>query len=403
VIAERMRAHFEPMPAMELEKVERLEDLTPAIELYVSLIRLGRFDEALEVFRRRLGSATLYLLGASRQRVELLEMLFPEGVNQPPRLRRPRDQSYALNAIGLGLDHCGQPGRAARCFHRAAAGDERDNDTKNLAIDHFNLSSALLATGRLHAAEVSASRALKLMRAEPDTFRVDATLSVVGWVRMTRGALSDVRRLGIADQHLAIASGLLAQCALWCGEAADACQLADRACELAGSNRIEQNFIRVARLQGESNLAVGDHDRADERLHHALTRARAVNLVEEELPALTALATLYLRRGDVARAREHLDAIWDAAERGPYLLLHADARNVLTEIEIADKNIPAAIAAATVAYRLAWCDGPPFAYDYGLRTARAHLRALGAPEPEMPPYDASRHEPIEEVGIKSDE
>ena len=40
---------------------------------------------------------------------------------------------------------------------------------------------------------------------------------------------------------------------------------------------------------------------------------------------------------------------------------------------------------------------PPFAYDYGLRTARAHLRALGAPEPEMPPYDASKHEPIEEI------
>ena len=63
-------------------------------------------------------------------------------------------------------------------------------------------------------------------------------------------------------------------------------------------------------------------------------------------------------------------------------------------------NIPAAIAAATAAYRLAWCDGPPFAYDYGLRTARAHLHALGAPEPEMPPYDASKHEPIEEIPIE---
>ena len=93
--------------------------------------------------------------------------------------------------------------------------------------------------------------------------------------------------------------------------------------------------------------------------------------------------------------------MWDAAERGPYPLLHADARNVLAEIEIAEKNRDAAIAAATAAYRLAWCDGPPFAYDYGLRTARAHLRALGAPEPEMPPYDASKHEPIEEIDIES--
>jgi hypothetical protein len=143
-------------------------------------------------------------------------------------------------------------------------------------------------------------------------------------------------------------------------------------------------------------------DRADEYLHKALARARVVHFVSEELAALTALATLHHRRGDNAGARQHLDAVWDATESGPYRLLHADARNVLTEIEIAEKNTPAAINAATAAYRLAWCDGPPFAYDYGLRTARAHLRALGAPEPEMPPYDPSKHEPIEEIDIEPD-
>ena len=86
-----------------------------------------------------------------------------------------------------------------------------------------------------------------------------------------------------------------------------------------------------------------------------------------------------------------------ASERGRHSLLHAFARNELVEIETHDKNLPAAVEAATLAYQLAWCDGRPFAYDYGLRTARAHLQALGAPEPEMPPYDASKHEPIEEI------
>jgi hypothetical protein len=95
--------------------------------------------------------------------------------------------------------------------------------------------------------------------------------------------------------------------------------------------------------------------------------------------------------------------VWDAAERGPYPLLHAAARNVLAEIEIHENNRDAAVAAATSAYRLAWCDGPPFAYDHGLRTARAHLRALHAPAPEMPSYDASKHEPIEEIPIDPDE
>ena len=74
------------------------------------------------------------------------------------------------------------------------------------------------------------------------------------------------------------------------------------------------------------------------------------------------------------------------------------------QIEIHDGNRAAAIAAAaTFAYRLAWCESPPFAYHYGLTTARAHLRALGAPEPEMPHYDASTHEPIEEIAIEPED
>jgi hypothetical protein len=92
---------------------------------------------------------------------------------------------------------------------------------------------------------------------------------------------------------------------------------------------------------------------------------------------------------------------WDASERGPYPLLHADVRNVLAEIEIAEKNITATIEAATAAYRLAWCDGPPFTYDFGLRTARGHLQTLPAPEPHLPTFDPAKdeHEPVPEVRI----
>jgi hypothetical protein len=53
-----------------------------------------------------------------------------------------------------------------------------------------------------------------------------------------------------------------------------------------------------------------------ERLHHALTRARSVNLVEEELPTLTALAELRRRQGRPEEARALLSDVWEAAERG---------------------------------------------------------------------------------------
>ena len=46
-----------------------------------------------------------------------------------------------------------------------------------------------------------------------------------------------------------------------------------------------------------------------------------------------------------------------------------------------------------------WCDGPPFAYHWGLEKAKAHLAALGAPEPVLPPLDESKYEPMPEIEI----
>ncbi|HYG78748.1 MAG TPA: hypothetical protein VD861_00085, partial [Pyrinomonadaceae bacterium] len=178
-----------------------------------------------------------------------------------------------------------------------------------------------------------------------------------------------------------------------------ALSFANRAWELAHVQCLEGDFIFAARLQGEAALGLNKLAAADERLHHALTRARMVNLVQEELPALVALAELRRRQGDAKAAREFLDDVWEAAERGPYPLFHADALNVLAQIECDEANQAEAVEAATKAYRLAWCDGPPSAYHWGLEKARKHLSELGAPEPEMPPFDESKVEPMPEVEI----
>ena len=50
-------------------------------------------------------------------------------------------------------------------------------------------------------------------------------------------------------------------------------------------------------------------------------------------------------------------------------------------------------------FSLAWCDGPSYAYHWGLEAAKKHLDELGAPYPEMPPFDPSRYDPMPEVEI----
>jgi tetratricopeptide (TPR) repeat protein len=191
----------------------------------------------------------------------------------------------------------------------------------------------------------------------------------------------------------------MAQHKVWLGDFKEVNPLLNKAWELAEVEHRERDFIRILRLRGVAALKLDDLDEAQEHLHQALYRARKVNLVEEELPIMTALAELASFLHEKGNARELIEDVRVFAERGPYPLLNADALNVLAQIERDEGNTAAAIAAATQAYEKAWCDGPPYAYHWGLEAAKKHLDELGAPYPDMPPFDPSKYEPMPEVDI----
>lgn len=405
-----LHAHFEAVPKIDdWLKVNHLEDLTPAIELYNTLIGLGRYDDAEGFFYERLGNATLYRLNASRQMTELLEMLFPDGADQLPRLSSPISKGRVLNGLGHGYRLTGQPRRAIPMYRRHIGVSSQANDKVGIIIGLGGLSAALQLSGALCESEIAVRRALVLTHKRHERFYEATSLYFLGLTLMMRGeaneseiALQRSSRIFVTRSNRQ-AEGVikcdLAQKALWLGEFAAAQLLANRAWELAHIENLEREFIYSARRQGEAALGLSDFALAGERLHHGLTRARIVNFVEEELPALVALAELRRRQGDLKAAREFLDDVWELAERGPYPLIHANACNVLAQVELDEGNREKAVEAATRAYQLAWYDGPPFAYHWGLEAAKKHLKELGAEEPSMPPFDASRFEAMPEVEI----
>jgi Tfp pilus assembly protein PilF len=410
-VLQGLEAHYAAQPMVEdWQKVETLADLEPAIERYDKLIGLERYQEASALFYERIDDATLYRLSAARSRLEMLRGLFPDGEQALPRLGSAQQQSWALNSLAAAYQLSGKPGLAAGLIRGHNVIREWEGDQANLAAGHRNLSSSQRLSGVLYGSEASARRALGLARDLRDSLREAVSHYMLGNALAARGvgqaadlALKRAIRLFQHQSHPqgeGTATAYHAELVLHQGQAETAQKWADRAWVLAAALRHESDFIRAARLQGTATLQLDDLARADERLHHALQRARAIDHAEEELPALVALAELRYRQGDPAAAREYLEQVWDPAERGPYPLFHADALNVLAQIERDAGNIQAAIDAATEAYRKSWCDGPPYAYHWGLEAARKHLRELGAPEPEMLPFDLSKHEPMPEVEIK---
>jgi tetratricopeptide (TPR) repeat protein len=368
---------------------------------------LRRYDDALALFSDQLNRTTLWRLAAYRERIAWLEQLFPRGTAELPALTSDRDQRFTLNALALSYQYSGQPSHAMEFFRGAIEIGERQHDDSDQEVYFSNLSEALCETGALREAEIAARHAL--VRTPIEDFGKGISLHHLGRALILRGddslghlSLSRSQRIFMKGCHLQLtgaASGTLADRSLRLGDLANAGGLADKAWELASNGKLERNFIRAALLQGRVGIGQSNLPRADERLHHALTRARAVNLVEFELQALIAVAKLELARNRTAEAKSRLDDVWEAAERGPYRLYQADAYNVLADIALAEGDKPAAIDAATKAYRVAWCDGPPYAYHWGLVKAKAHLAALRTPEPDMPPFDESKFEPMPEVDI----
>jgi tetratricopeptide (TPR) repeat protein len=405
-----LEVYFEAVPKIDdYHKVNSLEDLTPAIELYNTLIGLGRYRDAAKLFKERLFDAMLFRLSSTSQQAELLEMFFPEGTDLSQHINNEDLQAFTLRTLAQAYHRGGQPKKSVALYHQSVTIYERKRDQTAVNLALRNLADAQRLCGTLYESETTARWALFMSRNQRHHVREGRALTRLGFVLSVRGqneesrtalvrALELFRIYGEAEPE-GQANVYLAQRAFWLGDLTESRSFADRAWELAHAEHFERDFIRAARLQGEIAIIESDLKKADERLHHALGRARAANHVEGELPALIALAELRRRQGNLPAARELLDDVWESAERGPYPLFAADAFNVLAQIERDAGNLAAAIEAATKAYQSAWCDGEPYAYHWGLVAARKHLRELGAPEPVLPPFDASKFEPVPEVEI----
>jgi tetratricopeptide (TPR) repeat protein len=394
--------------------------LQPDLERFAALIAARRFDAACEQFRARLDRPTLHGLEPSLRRAALLSEFFPSGLNEAPALRAPADRAFVLYALALALNLTGgYPGRAIPLYERHDALCEQSGDVASLAASRGHHAKALRQAGRFRAGEAVALGGLQVIRARGDRLREAVNLYWLGMGLAQRGAAAEseqalqrslrIFQARFAAQSEGVVNAFLAQRALWLGDPAAALPRAERAWEIGAALEADPNhadlhgavkvLTAAARMRGEALVLLGDAERGCEWLQLALRRAREIEFVEEELPAQRALAhhALQQRRHDEARAL--LAQTWPLAERGPFALYHADSRNILARLEAAAGNRAAAIAAAREAFRLSWCDGPPFAYARGLADALAQLDAFGAPAPALPAYEDLAHPPLPVVEI----
>jgi hypothetical protein len=390
---QQLRDYFAAVPAVE--KVQTLADLTPVIELYHHMVRAGQYDEARKLFRDRIHDALYYQLGAYALQIELLRALFPQGEDHPPQLQDQGDQAWTLTALAQGYLFSGQPAQAVPLFERHNAIQEQLGNKQNWAIGLGNLADPQLSIGALQAAETNLRRWIALCQEIKDEYEEAVGHQEWGRLLAYRGmgaeaeaALDKALELDekgnvVQGQGISWAyRSLNALLRVRRGDtqaAATALAAAQRSLELADEDArtdypVERDYVRSHWVLGAAHRVNGNLEQSDHHLSEALTRCRAINMVDHEADILLDLARLRADQGQPEEALRLATEAQAIAERSGYVLQGADVQLFLAEQALARGDRSAAVDHARKARQLATCDGGDYTYKVTYEAAERLLQ-----------------------------
>lgn len=393
--------YFDAVP--KPQKVEKLEDLAPVIELYHHTVRAGKLDEAVNLLSERLVPNPLYFqFGAYQLCIELIRALFLDGEDKLPRLKKESDQAWTLHSLATTYSMSGQPRRAVPLFLINADYDEKHGRKNHLAIGLGNVAhTAQLPIGALSEAERNLRRQIDLCREIEDEFKEAIGHQGLGRLLSYRGAWGEAEQE--LDKSLELAekqSHVQMQGITWSYRSLrflllardnpkskivnlkSSIESAHRALELADEDTKQRyphprDYVRAYWLLGAAYLMNNELEEAEENLSKALSQCRQINAVDHEADILLDVARLRYAQGDFKDAQEKASEALVITERSGYVLQGADVNLFLAQYALEqEKDKVKAKVYALEAKKLATCDGPPYYYKVAYEEAERFLEKL---------------------------
>ncbi len=385
---ERVIDHFISLPHNPYEEAQTLADVEPGMQVVRTLLALGRREEAVAAYMGDLAWALIFNLEAAHDTLSLLRPLFPAGWHMPPTDLASSYQGYVLNDVALALRDAGALAAAGQSHGATVEIALARREWGEVANALGNFTYILGDTNRPAKATALTQQAWQVARLGGDDIRVFArTLDLFrhasdaghhAEAARLRGELDAMGRdwpryayrPGDTDYHYAHAD--------FCQGRLTAATLdAATATASAGRNRIA--LRRLHNLRGRWHLDRGEPALAQACLEEAVAMAREVRQLDADAESWLALARH--RAGRLPNPE---------AEAARLAVLPKPNHEALAELHAAIGNTKAAIHHATEAYRWAWADGEPYVHRFELTRAAALLNRLGAPLPDLPPYDPAR-------------
>jgi tetratricopeptide (TPR) repeat protein len=386
--------HFASLPPDKVEEATELAHVKNSLEIMRALIGAGRFEEALVFFRGRFALSLIHSICAYPTVAELLSPLLGFGREGAFVLPDPTARSYAAKILATALTEMGRRKEGYHLCCEIVRLDLESGDPRVLAMGLCFLSYSLNRINKLALAARSFQLAFDLQVAIKDEEQLTASLCVMLADAGERGQFEEAEahfasfrqreqpsfgfyRPGDAEYSLAVSR--FYQGKLTAGDL-------DNADRVSGSGRNLSAQRDLAALRAQWELTLGNPTIALEAIEQALAISRRTGAPTPGYQGLRALALA--RLGRISEARETLAETEEMSGESSFSSLNA------TEAWLALDDRKQARELARQTYPLAWADGPPHIHWYELKRCRELMAELGEPEPQLPPFDPSKIEPI---------
>ena len=399
--------HFNTLPRSSYATARSVEDVESGLQVVRTLLKLGHFQRAADVFRGDLARALLFNLEAHVEILSIIRPFFPMGwdclpmeVDPPAAITLAYDASFALAESGEVKQAIEIDGSiishvlSDQSFPLVAKTSLLAGSIRNLSV---SLSS--------HGPNAAASRLIDIhhdvgpmieYEKESDIFinllnRLALQAELGQWPAaaqtwrlldpMGREWRRNIYRQGYAEWLFALAQ-------FWQGHLQE--EHLRTAATLAEQDHNRKTIRRVHALRGHWQLEQGAWAQAAASFSQAVAMAREVRGVDEASETGLALTKVHLHQltGDEARGEaRRLAQLRHFADRG-------QANRYLARLWQALGDLNQAKHHALAAYTLSWADGEPYVFRYELTKATELLHELGVPLPNLPPYDPAKDEPF---------
>jgi hypothetical protein len=333
-----------------------------------------------------IGATWQSCLGAYSLTVELLMPLFHGGRDALPNLASASDQSYILSSLAISVGELGRKDEALRLCAIALKIDLAEKHWTETGARLLNIAIDAEILGRRAESATALSLALELAEAADDGDRVTRAICDQAVDAISQGRFADGERLlGDFDArslpHIAVYRPGEAE--YW-----------------SCVSQFSQRKLAEADWRHGYELAVRHRNVSSQYLFFAL-RCEWLLTQDQAGSALDAIdeALKIVNRLGTPKPGYHDRRAWALAKLGRAAdaraeLANGEQRRYAAEAWLILGDRDQARTCALNAYRWAWGEGPPYIMWYDLERSRALLRELGEPEPQLPPFDASKVKPI---------